>query len=172
MERLQNGHGGWNDNLKPLVGKPVVIQFFDSDGDIVAMLGKAGKLACFNPKATKKAEKVRCRENTEAIVGSTVRVSASAAEFQRLQTEQFGGWSSTLEQLIGRTLRVLAISCKYQVETTSPECTIKVQYDDRNFWLNPMAVTVQKDGTGGAAPEVVHQSTQSIDGNVVKTQML
>ena len=150
MVRLQRGHGFWKDDYRPLLGKPVVIQFFDNDGDVVVHLGRMGRIVSINPKALKLADTVRCREYTEASIGSTVKVSVTAAEFQRLQTEQFGGWSSALGPLIGASVTVEKISCKYQVASMSPDCTIRVRHRDQAFWLNPMAVTVTLKQEGGS----------------------
>ncbi|OQV22235.1 putative Serine/threonine-protein kinase Nek6 [Hypsibius exemplaris] len=158
---LQQGHGSWTDDMSSFLGKPIVIQFFDRDGDIVAMMGKVGNLRCFNPKATNKVEKVKCRDGKDVAIGSTVRVGVSLADFEKLQTEQFGGWGSRLPELVDRTLTVQDISCKYQVETKSPACTIKVKHEDRHFWLNPMAVTTSlMTGSAGSGGHVEDLSRQ------------
>jgi len=88
---------------------------------------------------------VTCRGSTEAAIKSKVRVAVSAAEFEKLQTDQFGGWSSAQLQLLDKPVTVQAISCKYQVKTTSPACVIKVHFQDRSYWINPLAVTANGD---------------------------
>ena len=75
VKRLQNGHGGWKEFHNELLGKPIVIQYFDMDGDIVAVLEKMRRLGYIHPKATVKADDVQCRDDTWASVDSVVQVS-------------------------------------------------------------------------------------------------
>ncbi|OQV20608.1 putative serine/threonine-protein kinase pats1 [Hypsibius exemplaris] len=148
----QIGRGRWIDKLRTFLGRPIVVQYFDREGDIVAVLGELGQLESFNPKATVKTDKVVCHGNVEVAVGGVVRIAVSMAEFQALQTAEFGGWSSSLRGLANHPLTVQKISCKWKITTRSPACVIQVHHDYEYFWINPLAVSVS-DGKASGTPE-------------------
>ncbi|OWA51321.1 hypothetical protein BV898_15808 [Hypsibius exemplaris] len=141
FRELQNRPGrNWNDEILPFLGKPVVIQFFDRNGDIRAMIGRMGYLKTFNPRATKKVECVKCSGGRDITVGSSVAVAVPLSELKSLQTEQFGGWKAGMEALLQGTLTIAEISCNVQVETQSPSCMVRVGHHGSDFWLNPVAL--------------------------------
>ena len=150
VERLQQNHGGWNDELEKLLNKPVLIEFFDGNGDIVAVYCKKGKSIRINPKCTTKAKTVQCRDGTTAKVGSTVEVTVSWEELQTLPKDQFGERKDRmgiLKGLKGRFLTVKAIECWGYVEANNPQCVIKAVLGDNEIWLDPLEVTEQTTNT-------------------------
>ncbi|XP_055344630.1 uncharacterized protein LOC129592586 isoform X2 [Paramacrobiotus metropolitanus] len=136
VAELQKGHGGMGDRMRVALGKTVRILFFDVDGDARIILGKG--ILCLNPRALCKVTTAICGDGSSVKIGDKVRVMHTASILKGLQTEEFGGWSDSMSELIGRTLTIVKFACSTQSEDA--KCILKVEGGSRTYHINPKAV--------------------------------
>ncbi|XP_055350202.1 uncharacterized protein LOC129596851 isoform X2 [Paramacrobiotus metropolitanus] len=135
VRELQKNHGGLDDEHLAALGKLGEILFFDQDGGAVVSVGK--DVNCFNMKALRRIDKVLCGDGSSIQSGDNVRVILTEDAFQSVQTEEFGGWSPQLTDLIGATL---SLNRLHTSPSDNPQIVLEVEYNGDRIFLNPGAV--------------------------------
>eukprot|EP00499_Haloplacidia_sp_CaronLabIsolate_P000545 CAMPEP_0196797204 /NCGR_PEP_ID=MMETSP1104-20130614/38523_1 /TAXON_ID=33652 /ORGANISM="Cafeteria sp., Strain Caron Lab Isolate" /LENGTH=577 /DNA_ID=CAMNT_0042167609 /DNA_START=59 /DNA_END=1789 /DNA_ORIENTATION=- len=120
VQRLNEGHGGWNDRMAEYCGRVGTLHQIDGDGD-AAVSFSDGRRWFYNPAALSPA-------GPPASVGMSVRVVPDAGMVQRL-AEGFGGWNSDMASYCGRIGRV---------DSVRDSGALRVQFAGGQKWLfNP-----------------------------------
>ncbi|KAG2493773.1 hypothetical protein HYH03_007994 [Edaphochlamys debaryana] len=92
-EAKKIGHGGWADEMAPMVGQAGVITEVDSDGDYRVRIGN--KIKCWAPCLVEVLEPGFSK-------GAKVRIKAVTAPEARAAMESHGGWMDNMTSCLGK----------------------------------------------------------------------
>ncbi|CAH1274653.1 ANKK1 [Branchiostoma lanceolatum] len=103
LRMMQNGHGGFVDDMEKVAGSLGSVSYIDKDGDICVRFSL--RRLCFNPHALSRVMPV---EDT-FYVGDIVLIESDQSRFKSMQTDEHGGYNSMMTLTCGQTGRILSI---------------------------------------------------------------
>lgn len=98
LKDAQRGHGGWSMRMADYIGQQGVVKNIHESGDVVVQY--EDKEWRFNASALRKVPSFK--------VGDVVRVLEEAERVQALQ-KRHGGWSSDMEEVLGKVGKIVII---------------------------------------------------------------
>ncbi|XP_035695819.1 uncharacterized protein LOC118429440 [Branchiostoma floridae] len=103
LKRMQDGHGGFVDQMEEATGTIGSVSYIDRDGDVYVRFNV--RRLCFNPDVLSRVTPV---EDT-FYVGDIVLVESDQDRFKLLQTEEHGGLNARMLLTCGKTGRLHSI---------------------------------------------------------------
>ncbi|XP_078610283.1 uncharacterized protein LOC144881243 isoform X2 [Branchiostoma floridae x Branchiostoma japonicum] len=126
LKRMQDGHGGFVDQMEEATGTIGSVSYIDRDGDVYVRFNV--RRLCFNPDVLSRVTPV---EDT-FYVGDIVLVESDQERFKLLQTEEHGGLNSRMLMTCGKTGRLHSIVSQER---------IRVKVQGKVWVFNPALLT-------------------------------